>query len=84
MDVYCGDLDPELIRVELYAEALDEQPSCRFPLQVKGSVPGLFNVYCYGGDAPASRPADHYTSRILPFHPHAAVPLECGEILWMR
>jgi starch phosphorylase len=84
VEVYCGDLDPDVIRVELYAEGKNGDPSVRIPLQVKGPVSGLVNAYCYSGEAPASRPADHYTPRILPFHPHAAVPLECGEILWMR
>lgn len=84
VDVYCGDLEPGVILVELYAEGQDEHPPCRIPLQVKGPVSGLVNAYCYSGEAPASRPMNHYTPRILPFHPHASVPLECGEILWMQ
>ncbi|HNP28935.1 MAG TPA: alpha-glucan family phosphorylase [Nitrospirales bacterium] len=84
VEVYCGELDPAVILVELYAESQDEHPSCRIPLQVKGPVSGLVNAYGYSGEAPASRPANHYTPRIVPFHTHAAVPLECGEILWMR
>lgn len=84
VEVFFGDLDPGVIRVELYAEGQSEHPSCRIPLQVKGPVSGFVNAYGYNGEAPASRPANHYTPRIVPFHPHAAVPLECGEILWMR
>lgn len=84
VEVHCGELDPDVIRVELYAESQNELPSCRIPLQMKGPVSGLVNVYCYGGEAPASRPANHYTPRLLPYHPHAAVPLECAEILWMQ
>jgi starch phosphorylase len=84
VEVYCGDLDPGVIRVELYAEGQKEHPPCRIPLQVKEPVSGLINAYCYSGEAPASRPTNHYTPRILPFHPHAAVPLECCEILWMQ
>lgn len=84
VDVYCGDLEPGVILVELYAEGQDEHPPCRIPLQIKGPVSGLVNVYGYSGEAPASRPMNHYTPRILPFHPHAAAPLECDEILWMR
>lgn len=84
VDVYCGDLEPGVILVELYAERQDENLPCRIPLQIKGPVSGLVNAYCYSGEAPASRPMNHYTPRILPFHPHASVPLECDEILWMR
>ena len=84
VEVYCGDLDPGVIRVELYAEGENGDPSVRIPLQVKGPVSGLVNAYCYSGDAPASRPADHYTPRIVPFHPQACVPLEHSEILWMK
>jgi len=84
VEVFCGDLDPGVIRVELYAEGQNEHPSSRIPLQLKGPISGLINAYCYSGDAPASRPAIHYTPRLVPYHPHAAVPLECGEILWMQ
>ncbi len=84
VEVHCGDLDPDVIRVELYAEGQPNHPSCRIPLEIQGSVSGLVNVHAYGGNAPASRPTNHYTPRILPFHPHAAVPLECQEILWMQ
>jgi starch phosphorylase len=84
VEVYCGDLDPGVIRVELYAEGKNGDPAVRISLQVKEPVSGLVNAYCYIGDAPASRPADHYTPRIVPFQPQAAVPLECREILWMR
>lgn len=84
VEVFCGDLDPGVIRVELYAEGQNEHPPCRIPLQVKGPITGFVNAYGYSGEAPASRPANHYTPRIVPVHPHAAVPLECGEILWMR
>jgi glycogen phosphorylase len=82
--IHCGDLDPDLIRVELYAEGYDEHFPCRVPLQRKGPVSGLVNVYCYSGMAPASRPLNHYTPRIIPFHLRAAVPLEYSRILWMR
>lgn len=84
VEVYWGDLDPGVIRVELYGEGENGDPSVRIPLQVEGPVSGLVNAYCYSGDAPASRPANHYTPRILRFHPQAAAPLECCEILWMR
>jgi starch phosphorylase len=84
VEVFCGELDPEMIRVELFSEGSDRQSPSRIPLQRKGPVSGFVNVYSYSGEASASRPANHYTPRILPFHPHAAVPLECQEILWMR
>lgn len=84
VEVFCGELDPDMIRVELYAEGLDGNSPCRILLQRKGPVSGFVNVYRYSGEAPASRPAHYYTPRILPFHLHAAVPLECHEILWMQ
>ncbi len=77
-------LDPEMIRVELFAVGLDMHSPSRIPLQRKGPASKFVNVYTYSGEAPASRPANYYTPRILPFHPHAAVPLECQEIFWMR
>lgn len=84
VEVYCGELDPEVIRVEVFAEGGYGLPPARIPLSHKEAVAGLVNVYCYKGEAPVSRPVEHYTPRIIPAHPQVAVPLERGDILWMR
>jgi starch phosphorylase len=84
VQVHCGSLNPAMVSVELYADRHGDHPSNRIMLDLKNPVPGLVNAYLYSGNAPAIRPADHYTPRIVPAHPHAAVPLECSEIHWIR
>jgi starch phosphorylase len=42
------------------------------------------NGHIYSARVPASRPAAHYTPRLIPSHPEAAVPLEATQILWQR
>ncbi len=84
VQVHCGSLDPAMVSVELYADRHGDHPSNRIMLDLKNQVSGLVNAYLYSGSAPAIRPADHYTPRIVPAHSHAAVPLECPEIFWMR
>jgi starch phosphorylase len=43
---------------------------------------GAVNGYLFSGRVPATRPASHYTPRVIPDHPQAAVPLEVAQILW--
>lgn len=85
VQVYLGDIEPDLVQVELYADPMrdGEQPT-RISLRRQGPVPGTVNGHLYAGDCPTVRPAHHYTPRILPFHPEASVPLEESLIRWKR
>ena len=84
VQLYCGSLDPLMLRVELYAEPHQGHPCSWVILDLQAPLPGMFNAYLYSGKASAKRPADHYTPRVVPAHSHAVVPLESDEILWMR
>ncbi len=81
VEVYLGDLDPSWVSVELYADG-EEASSRRVPMERKAALPGLVNAHLYRATAPASRPVEHYTPRIVPFHPDAAIPLEASQIFW--
>ncbi|MDP3090537.1 MAG: alpha-glucan family phosphorylase [Nitrospira sp.] len=83
--VYFGDLDPDQIRVELYADPQDdgERPT-RIVMHQQGTIPGSVHGYVFWADSPATRPAHHFTPRIVPFHPAATVPLEESLILWKQ
>jgi len=83
VQVYLGDADPECIRVELYADPVheDEAP-IRIVMEPHGPIPGSVNGYDFFAECPSSRPADHFTPRIVPLHPEAHVPLEVSMILW--
>ena len=83
VQVYLGDIEPNQILVELYAEAMNDQDRpTRLVMQRQADIPGAVNGYLYAVDCPSSRPAEHFTPRIVPFHPEAQVPLEVSLILW--
>lgn len=83
--VYLGDLGPDQVRVELYADPMNdsEQPT-RIIMAQQGTIPGAVQGCVFWADAPSTRPAHHYTPRIVPFHPDAIVPLEQSRILWKQ
>jgi starch phosphorylase len=82
--VHLGGLNPEAVRVELFADPMDGgEPVCQAMARGrKLDEPG--NTYEYAAGVPASRSATSYTPRLVPQHPEAAVPLEAAEILWQR
>jgi starch phosphorylase len=83
VEVYLGSLDPNYVRVELYADGLNgseaEQQEMRRaqPLAEKGG-------YIYSAQVPVTRSATDYTARVIPQHEGVAVPLEATQILWQR
>lgn len=74
----------EAVLVELYADpprsGLDVRPE-RHALATVDSSGG---IYTLRASIPATRPADDYTPRVIPWHQSAAVPLEETHILWYR
>lgn len=82
--VYLSEVDPAWVRVELYADPWETQAAVCEPLARGEPLPGAVNGYLYQGSVPATRPADHFTPRIIPAHPAAQVPLEDSHILWQR
>jgi starch phosphorylase len=84
VEVYLGRLDPDAIRVELFADALNAgAPACQ-PMARGRRLDAPDGGHEYTADVPLSRPAGDYTPRLVPYHPEAAVPLEATEILWQR
>jgi alpha-glucan phosphorylases len=79
--VYLDDLDPEAVRVELYANG--EAPE-RVEMKRVRQLVGAINGYAYRAEVPASRPATDYTARVIPHRDGVAVPLEAAQILWQR
>ncbi len=83
VQVYLAGLDPEAIRVELYAEGTDgEGPIRQEMVQDRPSAGG--DGYRYRAEVPSDRPATDYTPRIIPRFPGASIPLEAAQILWQR
>jgi starch phosphorylase len=84
VSVDLGRLDPEGVRIELYADARVGAEPERHVMTRRGTVGGSSSRYEYGASVPAVRPVTDYTARLVPYHPGAAVPLEAHGILWQR
>jgi len=84
IQLYLDDVDPDAIRVELYANGVDGAPSVRVAMQRVRQLVGAANGFAYHAAVPASRPATDYTARLIPSHDSLAVPLEDAHILWQR
>jgi starch phosphorylase len=84
VQVYLGELDRNEIQVELYADPLAEGEPVRQVMTRGESLIGSEGAYHYSAAVPASRPASHFTPRIIPYHSMAIVPLELPLILWYR
>jgi len=92
VEAYLGELQPDDVRVELYADPLpEEKPGAgeegrpeRIEMQQLGLLAGAVNGFVFRAKVAAARAAEDYTPRIVPYHPEAFVPMEEGHILWMR
>jgi starch phosphorylase len=83
VQVYLNGLDPDEVRVELYAEGVDGGDTVRMEMKRGLKLEGAGNGYLFGTQVPATRPAADYTTRVIP-HRTDAVLLEAPHILWQR
>ena len=86
VEVELGGLDPEAVRVELYADGSDGNGPTRQemtrrppPARAGGPTGAMFRA-----TVPATRPAADFTPRIIPRFGGVSVPLEAEAILWQR
>ncbi len=84
VQVYLDGLDPDNVRVELYADGVDGGDPLTQSMILGQQLVGAENGYIYNAQVLAARPASDYTARIRPYHPCVAVPLESALILWQR
>jgi starch phosphorylase len=82
VQVYLSDLDPEAVKVELYAEAQNSGEPVLQPMQRSQPLVGSANAFLYVANVPATRPASDYTPRVVPYKIGASVPLEAPFIRW--
>jgi starch phosphorylase len=83
VQVHCGDLDPNAVRVELYAD-VNGKPPFRQEMKRGQQLVGAANSYDYSATVSAGRPATDYTARVIPHYDCAAIPLEEANIRWQR
>ncbi|MFN0085394.1 MAG: alpha-glucan family phosphorylase [Blastocatellia bacterium] len=82
--LYPGEMEQQMIRVELFAEPLNDEGPTIVVMSRQQPIAGAANGFAYTARVAASRPAEHYTARVVPFHPEAFLPLEEARILWQR
>jgi starch phosphorylase len=78
------DLDPDAVRVELYADGIAGSASVRQEMTRARRVAGEPVRYIYGAAVSALRPAADYTARVIPRCDGVSVPLEVDSIRWQR
>ena len=84
VQVQLHDLDPDAVRVELYADGVLGGPAVRQEMKRIRPLDSASGGYVYTATVSCARPQRDYTPRVIPHHPGAAIPLEAGRILWQR
>jgi starch phosphorylase len=84
VQMYLNYLDPEAVRLELYAEGIGGAAPVRLEMKCFGPMTGAAGGYIYRAEVSAARKPDDYTARLIPSYPGVAVPLEAAQILWKR
>jgi glycogen phosphorylase len=82
LQLFLDELDPEAVRVELYAEGRNGAACVRHAMNRNERLVGSANGFMYTTRIPATRPATDYTPRLVPYHSEALVPLEATFVLW--
>ena len=80
--VFLGDLNPDAVSAELYAEGRNGSAAARHPMNRGERLVGSDDGFLYSVRIPVTRPAVDYTPRLIPQHEGAIVPLEAPFILW--
>jgi starch phosphorylase len=80
--VFLDGIDPDAVKVELYANALKDEAPVTLSMS-RGERPAEgADPFSYAASVPAGRPVADYTPRLVPQHVGAFVPLEAPFILW--
>ena len=84
VEVYLNDLDPNAVRVELYADGVNGGAPMRQEMQRVRQLAGGSGGYVYSAAVSAAHPPADYTARVIPHCDGVAIPLENARILWQR
>jgi starch phosphorylase len=84
VQVCLDDLDPDAVRVELYADGIVDGAPERREMQRVRQPTGASGYAVYAAAVPAARPAADYTARLIPHRDGVSIPLEEARILWQR
>ena len=84
IQVFLSGLDPQAVRVELYADGINNGDPVLQEMKCAGFLPDNTGGSVFHATVHTARPASDFTARIIPIHSGAAVPLESPQILWQR
>ena len=84
VQVYLNNLDPNAVRVELYADGVNGGSLVRQEMKRVRQLAGASGGYVYSAAVSATRPPADYTARVIPHCDGVAIPLEDARILWQR
>lgn len=84
IEILLNDLEPDEVRVELYADGLDGDGAVRQEMKWARALRGAARGGVYHATVAATRPAGDYTVRVMPQRAGVAIPLECARVLWQR
>jgi len=84
VQVYLDGLDPDFVRVELYAFGINSGAPEFYEMTLLRQLVGATGGFVYGVSVPVNRAAADYTARVIPYFKGVAVPLEANKILWQR
>jgi starch phosphorylase len=84
VSVLFGEISPDSVRVELFADATAEFAPEVVLLHQEHAIPGSINGYIYAGEVASSRPLKDFTVRVVPYHRDAFLPAELPLIVWQH
>jgi glycogen phosphorylase len=84
VQVFLDELDADAVRVELFANGIEGGQPLVVEMKRGEALVGALNAHHYAASVRTNRPTGDFTARVVPYHPLAAVPLECSQILWSR
>jgi starch phosphorylase len=82
VEVRLNDLDPNAVRVELYADGVNDGAPVRQEMKRVCQPAGASGAYVYSAALSVARPPTDCTARIIPQFDGVAIPLEDARILW--
>lgn len=84
VQVYLNNLDPNVVRVELYADGVMGNNPVRQEMKRTRQLDNVPDGYVYNATVSAIRPLTDYTVRAIPYCDGVSVPLEVNFISWQR
>jgi glycogen phosphorylase len=84
VQLFLNELDPQAVRVELYADVKNGEPPVRQEMKPIEQPSGASGGTVYRAVVSSARPSADYTARVIPHCDGVAIPLESARILWQR